>query len=134
MPIYGYQCASCGHQKDVLQKMSDAPLTTCPACEAEAFSRQVSAPNFQLKGDGWYVTDFRDGNKGGDKNGKGGGSTGKDGGESGGSSDAGAGKTDGDSSASKTSEASSSAKSAADGGSAASSDKASGASASGAAS
>jgi putative FmdB family regulatory protein len=63
MPIYAYRCASCGHTKDVLQKLSDAPLTVCPACSAEAFSRQVSAPAFQLKGSGWYVTDFRDNGK-----------------------------------------------------------------------
>lgn len=61
MPIYAYKCASCGHAKDVLQKMSDAPLTTCPACGAEAFSKQVTAAGFQLKGSGWYVTDFRGG-------------------------------------------------------------------------
>ncbi|MEZ5658541.1 MAG: FmdB family zinc ribbon protein [Burkholderiaceae bacterium] len=66
MPIYAYRCASCGHQKDVLQKMSDAPLSVCPACGAQAFGRQVSAPAFQLKGSGWYVTDFRDKNKGGE--------------------------------------------------------------------
>ncbi|MGB7183594.1 MAG: zinc ribbon domain-containing protein, partial [Burkholderiaceae bacterium] len=64
MPIYGYRCSSCGHQKDVLQKISDPVLTTCPSCGQEDFSKQVSAPNFQLKGTGWYVTDFRDGNKG----------------------------------------------------------------------
>ncbi|MDD2547549.1 MAG: zinc ribbon domain-containing protein [Burkholderiaceae bacterium] len=61
MPIYAYKCGSCGHAKDVLQKMSDAPLTTCPACGAEAFSKQVTAAGFQLKGSGWYVTDFRGG-------------------------------------------------------------------------
>jgi len=67
MPIYGYRCAACGHQKDVLQKMSDAPLTECPACGEAAFTKEVSAPAFQLKGTGWYVTDFRDGNSGGKK-------------------------------------------------------------------
>ena len=61
MPIYEYRCSACGHQKDHLQKMSDAPLTTCPACGAEAFSKQVTAAGFQLKGSGWYVTDFRGG-------------------------------------------------------------------------
>ena len=61
MPIYAYRCSSCGHAKDVLQKMSDAPLTTCPACGAEAFSKQVTAAGFQLKGSGWYATDFRGG-------------------------------------------------------------------------
>jgi putative FmdB family regulatory protein len=62
MPIYAYKCGSCGHAKDVLQKVSDTPLTTCPACGAEAFSKQVTAAGFQLKGSGWYVTDFRGGN------------------------------------------------------------------------
>ncbi len=64
MPIYAYRCAACGHAKDVLQKMSDAPLTTCPACGAEAFSKQVTAAGFQLKGSGWYATDFRGGSGG----------------------------------------------------------------------
>ena len=63
MPIYAYKCASCGHAKDVLQKISDAPLTVCPACGAEAFSKQVTAAGFQLKGSGWYATDFRGGTK-----------------------------------------------------------------------
>lgn len=61
MPIYAYRCEACGHAKDVLQKISDAPLTTCPACGAEAFTKQVTAAGFQLKGSGWYVTDFRGG-------------------------------------------------------------------------
>lgn len=65
MPIYAYKCGSCGHAKDVLQKISDTPLTVCPACGAEAFSKQVTAAGFQLKGSGWYVTDFRGGNNGG---------------------------------------------------------------------
>jgi putative FmdB family regulatory protein len=64
MPIYAYKCASCGHAKDVLQKISDAALTTCPACGAEAFSKQLTAAGFQLKGSGWYVTDFRGGGAG----------------------------------------------------------------------
>ena len=63
MPIYAYRCESCGHAKDVLQKMSDPVLTECPACGAAAFSKQVTAAGFQLKGSGWYVTDFRGGNK-----------------------------------------------------------------------
>jgi len=62
MPIYAYRCGACGHAKDVLQKLSDPVLTTCPACGAEAFSKQVTAAGFQLKGSGWYVTDFRGGN------------------------------------------------------------------------
>jgi putative FmdB family regulatory protein len=64
MPIYAYRCASCGHAKDVLQKLSDPLLTTCPACGQEAFSKQVTAAGFQLKGSGWYVTDFRGGEAG----------------------------------------------------------------------
>jgi len=64
MPIYAYRCESCGHAKDVLQKMSDPVLSTCPACGAETFKKQVTAAGFQLKGSGWYVTDFRGGNKG----------------------------------------------------------------------
>ncbi|KND58621.1 Type I antifreeze protein [Candidatus Paraburkholderia schumanniana] len=67
MPIYAYRCANCGHEKDVLQKLSDAPLTQCPACGKDAFSKQVTAAGFQLKGSGWYVTDFRGGNSGGAK-------------------------------------------------------------------
>ncbi len=61
MPIYAYQCGTCGHAKDVLQKMSDAPLTDCPACGAQTFTKQLTAAGFQLKGSGWYVTDFRGG-------------------------------------------------------------------------
>jgi len=61
MPIYAYRCAVCGHAKDVLQKISDPLLTTCPACGAESFEKQVTAAGFQLKGSGWYVTDFRGG-------------------------------------------------------------------------
>lgn len=63
MPIYAYKCGSCGHAKDVLQKISDQPLTVCPACGAASFSKQVTAAGFQLKGSGWYATDFRGGTK-----------------------------------------------------------------------
>ena len=64
MPIYAYRCSACGHAKDALQKMSDPVLTECPACGAPAFTKQVTAAGFQLKGSGWYVTDFKgDGNK-----------------------------------------------------------------------
>ncbi|HMN20286.1 MAG TPA: zinc ribbon domain-containing protein [Ottowia sp.] len=59
MPIYAYKCASCGFAKDVLQKLSDAPLSVCPSCGEPAFHKQVTAASFQLKGTGWYVTDFR---------------------------------------------------------------------------
>ncbi|MDO9479592.1 MAG: zinc ribbon domain-containing protein [Hydrogenophaga sp.] len=62
MPIYAYKCESCGHAKDVLQKMSDDPLSVCPACGQPSFRKQVTAAGFQLKGSGWYVTDFRGGN------------------------------------------------------------------------
>ena len=61
MPIYAYKCESCGHAKDVLQKMSDAPLTDCPACGAALFKKQLTAAGFQLKGSGWYATDFKGG-------------------------------------------------------------------------
>ena len=63
MPIYAYKCSSCGHTKDVLQKISADPLTVCPACSAATFAKQLTAPGFQLKGSGWYVTDFRDAKK-----------------------------------------------------------------------
>jgi putative FmdB family regulatory protein len=63
MPIYAYRCAACGHAKDVLQKISDAPLTVCPSCGQSRFEKQVTAAGFQLKGSGWYVTDFREGAK-----------------------------------------------------------------------
>ena len=64
MPIYAYRCESCGFAKDVLQKISDPVLTDCPECGQAKFQKQVTAAGFQLKGSGWYVTDFRDG-KGG---------------------------------------------------------------------
>ena len=59
MPIYEYRCASCGHELEALQKLSDAPLTDCPACHRAALQKKVSAAGFKLKGSGWYVTDFR---------------------------------------------------------------------------
>ena len=61
MPIYAYKCESCGHSKDVLQKMSDALLAVCPQCDASSFKKQLTSAGFQLKGSGWYVTDFRGG-------------------------------------------------------------------------
>jgi putative FmdB family regulatory protein len=67
MPIYAYRCADCGHAKDVLQKLSDAPLAICPACGAPRFEKQLTAAGFQLKGSGWYATDFRNGNAGAEK-------------------------------------------------------------------
>ena len=75
MPIYAYKCASCGHTRDVLQKMSEAPLTVCPACGKASFTKQLTAAGFQLKGSGWYATDFKGSKKtadgdGGDGKGK----------------------------------------------------------------
>jgi len=64
MPIYAYKCESCGHAKDVLQKMSDDPLTKCPSCGAPTFNKQLTAAGFQLKGNGWYATDFKGGSSG----------------------------------------------------------------------
>lgn len=63
MPIYAYKCEACGFSKDALQKLSDDPLVDCPSCGAQAFQKQLTAAGFQLKGSGWYVTDFRDGKK-----------------------------------------------------------------------
>jgi putative FmdB family regulatory protein len=59
MPIYAYRCSTCGHAQDVLRKISDPPLNVCPACSNPTFVKQVTAAGFQLKGSGWYVTDFR---------------------------------------------------------------------------
>lgn len=64
MPIYAYRCEACGFAKDALQKVSDAPLTDCPACGEAKFKKQLTAAGFQLKGTGWYVTDFRNGSNG----------------------------------------------------------------------
>ena len=61
MPIYAYRCSQCGFAQDVLQKMSDAQLTQCPECKTENFTKQVTAAGFQLKGSGWYQTDFKGG-------------------------------------------------------------------------
>src|SRR4030067_112195 len=63
MPIYAYTCSSCGLQKDVMQKMSDAQLTACPECGKETFVKQLTAAGFQLKGSGYYATDFKNGGK-----------------------------------------------------------------------
>ena len=59
MPLYEYKCSSCGHQQEFLQKWSDAPLTVCTACGKETFSKMLTAAGFQLKGSGWYATDFK---------------------------------------------------------------------------
>ncbi len=64
MPIYEYRCGACGSKHEALQKLSDAPLTQCPACGEPAMTKLVSAAGFQLKGSGWYVTDFKNGSKG----------------------------------------------------------------------
>lgn len=63
MPIYEYQCRTCGHRCEALQKMSDAPLKTCAECGEDALSKQISAAGFRLKGQGWYETDFKSGKK-----------------------------------------------------------------------
>lgn len=67
MPIYEYRCAVCGHQEEHLQKVSDAPLSVCPACGKPEYRKQLSAAGFQLKGTGWYATDFKGGSKKSDK-------------------------------------------------------------------
>jgi putative FmdB family regulatory protein len=59
MPIYAYKCSDCGFEQDVMQKVSDAPLTDCPQCGKPAFAKQLTAAGFQLKGSGWYATDFK---------------------------------------------------------------------------
>ncbi|NBW54300.1 MAG: zinc ribbon domain-containing protein [Betaproteobacteria bacterium] len=61
MPIYAYKCSACGFAKDQLQKMSDPPLSVCPACDKPSYSKQLTAAGFQLKGSGWYATDFKGG-------------------------------------------------------------------------
>jgi putative FmdB family regulatory protein len=73
MPIYAYKCSDCGAEKEVLQKISDAPLTDCPNCGHASMAKMVTAAGFQLKGSGWYATDFRNkdsGGKGGKADGK----------------------------------------------------------------
>jgi len=63
MPIYEYKCSACGHQEDHLQKMSEAPLSKCPACGKKKYAKQLTAAGFQLKGSGWYASDFKGGSK-----------------------------------------------------------------------
>jgi putative FmdB family regulatory protein len=63
MPIYEYRCEACGHQEEFLQKVSEPPLTECPACRKSTFTKLLSAAGFQLKGSGWYATDFRNKSK-----------------------------------------------------------------------
>jgi putative FmdB family regulatory protein len=67
MPIYEYRCNVCGHADEHLQKVSDAPLTVCPACGKPEYRKQLSAAGFQLKGTGWYATDFKSTGKKADK-------------------------------------------------------------------
>jgi putative FmdB family regulatory protein len=63
MPIYEYRCAACGHQEDHLRKVTDPPLTKCPACGRKKYEKQLTAAGFQLKGSGWYATDFKSAGK-----------------------------------------------------------------------
>ena len=63
MPIYEYRCAACGFQDEYLQKLSEPPLRVCPSCGKKKFEKMLSAPGFQLKGSGWYATDFKSGSK-----------------------------------------------------------------------
>jgi len=63
MPIYEYSCQSCGHRLEAIQRLADAPLTDCPACNQSNLKKQVSAPSFRLSGGGWYETDFKTGDK-----------------------------------------------------------------------
>ena len=63
MPIYEYRCDNCGHEMEVLQKVNEPPLVTCPECAAEALKKKISAAGFRLKGGGWYETDFKSGSK-----------------------------------------------------------------------
>jgi putative FmdB family regulatory protein len=63
MPIYEYRCGACGHELEALQKITESPLVNCPSCRADALTKLISAAGFQLKGTGWYATDFRNGSK-----------------------------------------------------------------------
>jgi putative FmdB family regulatory protein len=63
MPTYAYRCSGCGFEQDVMQKLADAPLTVCPGCKSETFVKQLTAAGIQLKGSGWYATDFKGGSK-----------------------------------------------------------------------
>lgn len=105
MPIYPYVCTACGHEFDALQKFSDDPLTECPECGEPTLRKRLAAPAFQLKGTGWYETDFKHGNK---KK-----STAKD---KGGDGDKGSGGSDGKDQASKSDESKSGAGGASSGG------------------
>jgi putative FmdB family regulatory protein len=91
MPIYEYRCASCGYQNDYLQKLSEPPLTDCPECGKATFAKQVTAAGFQLKGSGWYATDFKNNGTG-----KGAGKKDEGKGESGAKKDDAKGKSEGE--------------------------------------
>ena len=67
MPIYEYRCGKCGHEQEFLQKISERPIARCPACGSAKFQKQLSAAGFQLKGSGWYATDFKGGKQPGDQ-------------------------------------------------------------------
>jgi putative FmdB family regulatory protein len=67
MPIYEYRCGKCGHEQEFLQKIAERPIAKCPACGSAKFRKQLSAAGFQLKGSGWYATDFKGGGKPADK-------------------------------------------------------------------
>jgi putative FmdB family regulatory protein len=124
MPIYAYRCESCGFAQDMLRKISDPPLSVCPECNKDTFRKQVTAAGFQLKGSGWYVTDFR--NNGGAPA-----STGKSGGATGSSESASSSSGDTSGSAASGAAASSSASSGASTPSSASTGSSSGTAASG---
>lgn len=74
MPIYEYQCSACGHHLEAVQKMTDSPLSECPKCHAATLNKLISASQFQLKGSGWYATDYKpaktESDKSGDKSGE----------------------------------------------------------------
>ncbi|MGR8920448.1 MAG: FmdB family zinc ribbon protein [Gammaproteobacteria bacterium] len=93
MPIYEYQCDDCGHKLEVMQRMSDDPLKTCPSCNEDALKKLISAVGFQLKGTGWYETDFKNKGKPAAKSG---GEGGTDGGDKAAKSDGGGKDTGGD--------------------------------------
>jgi putative FmdB family regulatory protein len=101
MPIYEYQCTECGAEKEVLQKLSDAPLTDCPTCGKSALRKKISAAAFRLKGSGWYETDFKSGNKKNIAGDSGGGDSGSNSAKAAGGDGAGASSKSGDKTASK---------------------------------
>jgi len=135
MPIYAYRCESCGFAQDMLRKMSDPPLSICPECGKDTFRKQVTAAGFQLKGSGWYVTDFRNnGNapaKGAKKDGESGTSKPADGAAASGGDAAASGDKSGDKSGSESGSSAGSTAGNGTGGAAAASGTASGSGSSG---